>query len=222
MDIQRWLNDTGGQNATIDEHLAGTSRRTEPIKVLPSQRKRRREASDTSLLESEPGNAISAKRRRERSATTSSGSSTAMSSHSSDSEALSERYEKRLRHKTRDGLYEPNSGVRREQSKRRKSKNKKGKSKHRKTKKKFYRRELAGRSLVDNFNARNVRRFRLTVRTLREIIDSGWVFTNISLLGRSSSILPLLLVFSKRAKRRTQYKEPTDVSSESIKSTCFG
>jgi len=87
-------------------------------------------------------------------------------SSSSSSSAPSEHFERRKRHKTRENLYEPHSGVRKRRSKRKgkdEDKEKKGKRKHQRTKKKTKEAKKPGLNLINNFSAENVRHDRLTV-----------------------------------------------------------
>jgi len=178
MDIQRWLKDTCEPR---QKRVVNATYQPQQIDEPPVRQKRRRVLVASSQLGSEPTTVISPLKRPRRNSETSSASSTSTSSSessSSISEHQSDQYERKPRRKTRPDLYEPQSGSRKRQSRAKQSKKKKVKTKHRKTKK-SRKEQNSGRALVNNFNAKNVPKSRLTVSRLPCILMVLW-FAHVS------------------------------------------
>jgi len=171
MDIQRWLRDTCARER---ERVVNPSRLPQRVVDLFPGQKRRRVSVASSHLGSESKSVVSTIQHNKGHVDTSSASSTSSSSSedsSSTSEAPSDQYKRKPRHKTRADLYKPQSGSRKRRRKGNESKKKRQKTKYRKTKK-LRKKQTSGRALVNNFNAKNVPKSRLTVRSFQIYLDT--------------------------------------------------
>lgn len=172
MDIQKWLEDAMEAEAPIDPALALCpeffQRRETPAPVFKQKHVPKRRKSDSSLLEMQPhahrAPPKKAKRPTESSPnpSTHSDSSRPSRSNFAESESSSHRYARKPRRKTRLERYEPKPDKERgkhvHRSRKDESKRTRRKSKRRKD-------EILGADVAQNFQAKNVSRDRLTVRS---------------------------------------------------------
>lgn len=159
MDIHKWL-----ANTQCLYGMNGCSGDAKPHKHHPTQRE---EITSPAGHEEIPTDHKRCRENPRRPPTTSSHLTSASTTDSSSSVSWrSEHFERRKRHKTREGLYEPNSGVRNRRSRPKddkKAKKKRKKEKHHRTEK-SKRPTRPGQQLLQKFSAPNVGDSRLTVR----------------------------------------------------------
>ncbi|KAI9723195.1 MAG: hypothetical protein M1828_004298 [Chrysothrix sp. TS-e1954] len=183
MDIRQWIRDTAAPD--VFQPTGAPQKESRDLRAFAKrQSKRQSNSTDGFSIEPDPRFKTShrGKRPRPRYATSSSSSSSGYGDGSdsitSSSRAHSERFERRPRHKTRDDLYDLNSGARKRRTRRKepatRQKKKSRNGTYHKTKRPAEKHKESGRRLVDAFKANNVQNERITLKPRHG--DEGGVF----------------------------------------------